>query len=85
MLDELQLCNHEEADYRLLLHACDASRKKFRKLSIITVDTGIVVIDLYHFIFSLHFNERWVEFGTGQHQKYIPIPEIACSSGEEFC
>ena len=35
MLDELQPCNHEEADSRLLLHAYDVSRKRFRKLSIL--------------------------------------------------
>ena len=35
MLDELQPCNHEEADSRLLLHTYDVSRKRFRKLSIL--------------------------------------------------
>ena len=52
MPDELQLCKHEEADYRLLLHAYDTSRKRFRKLSIITVNTEAVAIALYHFFIS---------------------------------
>ena len=84
MLDELQPCNHELADYRLLLHAYDASRKRFRTLSIIAIDIEVVVIALYHF-FSLHFNELWVKFSTGQYWKYIPLHEIALSLGEEFC
>ena len=49
MIDELQPYSHEEAGCRLLLHAYDASRKRFRKLSIITVDTEVVVIAWYHF------------------------------------
>ena len=90
MLDELQPCNHEEAEYRLLLHAYDALRKRFRKQSIITIDTEVVVIALYlvfflfSVFFSFHFNEVWVEFGTGQHQKCISIHEIALFLGEEF-
>ena len=39
MLEELQSCNHEEADY-------DAFQNGFR---IITVDKDVVVIALYHF------------------------------------
>lgn len=29
MLDGLKLCNHEEADYRLLLHAYDGPVRKY--------------------------------------------------------
>ena len=72
MLDGFQPCNHEEADYRLLLRVYDASPKRFRKLSIITVDTEVVLIALYQF-FSRHFNELLVEFGTGQHRKLFTL------------
>ena len=79
LLDEIQPSNHEEADYRLLL----ALRKRFRQLSIITVDMEVVETALY--FFSLYFNELQVEFGAGQHRKYIPIHEITRCLGEEFC
>ena len=79
MLDEIQSCNHEETDYKLLL----ALRKRFRQLSIITVDTEVALTALY--FFSLYFNELQVEFGAGQHRKYIPIHEITRCLGEEFC
>ena len=46
MLEELQSCNHEEADY----DAYDAFQNGFR---IITVDTDVVAIALYHIFF--HF------------------------------
>ena len=52
MLDELKPCNHEKIDYRLLLHAYDASQKRFRKLSIITVDPEAVAIAFYHYFFT---------------------------------
>ena len=65
---ELQSCNHDYDAYH-------AFQNGFR---IITVNMDVVAITLYHF-FSLHFNELCVEFGTGQHRKYIPIHEIACS------
>ena len=56
MLDEHQSCNHEEPDYRLLLHACDAAfQKAFRKLSITTVHTEVVVFALYHFFTSFQW------------------------------
>ena len=74
MQDELQPCNYEEANYRLLLHKY-VSQKRFRKLSIITIDTEVVVIKLYHFFFSLHFNELLVEFG-GQHGNNIQYMQL---------
>ena len=45
-------CNHEEADTRLILHVLNGSSCGFKKISIITVDTNVVVILLYDF-FSL--------------------------------
>ena len=44
-------CNHEEADTRLILHAYDASLAGFKKISIITVDTDVVIISLISFLF----------------------------------
>ena len=49
-LDELFLCNHEEADTCICLHAKNASENGIRKLSIITVDTDVVIVALYHFL-----------------------------------
>ena len=56
MLDELQPCNHEQASYRLLLQPYFSSQNGLRELSIITVDTDVIVNALYYFIFFLfHF------------------------------
>ena len=48
-LDELFPCNHEEADTCIFLHAKNASDNGIRKLSIVTVDTDVVIVALYHF------------------------------------
>ena len=57
-------CNHEEADIRVL-HVADGSSAGFRKISILTVDTDVVVISLYHF-FALGLRELWIEFAVGK-------------------
>ena len=45
-LSALQPCNHEEADTRLLLNALDASKRGFKRLLIVTMDTDVVVLVL---------------------------------------
>ena len=49
---QADICNihHEEADTRLYLHAIDASNRGCKKITIITVDTDVVVIALHHFL-----------------------------------
>ena len=56
----MEPCNHEEADTRLLLHALDGANTGIRKISIVTVDTDVVVITLRHlFVLNLYeFVER---------------------------
>ena len=63
--NQLSPCTHEEADTRLILHILNGSSCGFKKISIITVDTDVVVILLYHF-FSLDLDELWIEFGVGK-------------------
>ena len=45
----IELCNHEEADTRLLLHVLHEANLGIKKVSIITVDTDVVVFALRHF------------------------------------
>ena len=55
----IEPCNHEEADTRLLLHVLDGANSGIKKVSIITVDTDVVVIALRHF-FTLNLQELWL-------------------------
>lgn len=48
-LNSLHICNHEDADTHLLLHALDASTNGCKSISIVTTDTDVVIIALYYF------------------------------------
>jgi hypothetical protein len=56
----------------------------YQKVSIVTVDTDVVVISLYHF-FSLNLEELWIEFGVEKYRKYLPIHSYAKILKEEVC
>ena len=84
-LHKLFPCNHEEAaDTRIFLHAKSASDNGIRKLSIVTVDTDVVVVALYHFL-SLNLDELWIEIGVGQNRRYLPIHTYAAVLKEKNC
>ena len=80
----IEPCNHEEADTRLLLHVLDGAKSGIKKISIITVDTDVVVIAIQHFS-ALDLEELWVEFGVGKSRKYIPIHDCARILYEGIC
>ena len=71
-LKDIMLSNQEEADTRLLLHVFHACKKGFEKVSIITADTDVVVIALYHYS-DLQIDELWVRFDVGEHKRWLPI------------
>ena len=80
----IEPCNHEEADTRLLLHVLDGARSGIKKISILTVDTDVVVIALRHF-FSLNIEELWIEFGVGKSRRFIPVHRYAAMMGNNWC
>ena len=80
----MEPCNHEEADTRLLLHAFHGANTGIRKISIVTVDTDVVVIALRHF-FALNLDELWIEFGVGKSRRFFPIHDCVQNMGERLC
>ena len=63
----LEPCVKEEVDQRKFLHAIDLVRKGYRKLTILTVDTDVVVIALNAFWDMMpDIQELWIEFGKGK-------------------
>ena len=82
----LMPCFKEEADDRMFTHVKELSRLGYRKITIVTVDTDVVVIGLYAFwdIYPL-IEELWIEFGKGTDKKWIPIHIYAKTLGEEVC
>ena len=77
-------CNHEEADTRLFLHAKDASNKGIKKVTIVTVDTDVVIIALYHY-FDINLEELWIEIGVGKNKRWLLIHQYAKNLGESIC
>ena len=78
----LSLCNHEEADTRLLLHAADAAKNGLKKIMLRTVDTDVVVIAVSTFQ-DLGLSELWIAFGVGKHFRYIAAHEIGSTLGQQ--
>ena len=81
---ELQPCSQEEADTCLFWHVKDASVNGIKKVMIITVDTGVVLITTFVFS-SLELQELWIEFGSGKNKKCLPIHQNAAALGENLC
>lgn len=83
-VDNLEPCNHEEADTRIFLHVKHAKGDGYRKVIIRTVDTDVVVLATSYF-FQLEAEEIWIAFGVGNHFRYIPIHTIANKIGRTKC
>ena len=84
--DETNLapCNQEEADTRIFLHVLDASKKGYKKISVVANDTNVVVIAICMFP-HLELEELWVEYGTGTNKKWLPIHTFVSLLGSERC
>lgn len=80
--DDISPTNHEEADTRLFLHAMSCSRAGYKRISIRTVDTDVVVLAITLFD-KLSLDELWIAFGCGRNFRHIPVHEIGRSLGEK--
>ena len=83
-LHNVCLCNHEEADTRILLHVKDAAATGHRNVAIRTVDTDVLILAVSYF-HELNINELWVEFGVGRNRRWLPVHEYAASLGRRVC
>ena len=72
----LQPCNHDNADSRMVVHLKDASKRGVKRVLVATIDTDVVVVLIYHFFF-FRFKALWVEMGVGQHRRWLPIHTYA--------
>ncbi|CAC5390472.1 unnamed protein product [Mytilus coruscus] len=58
-----------------MIHVADAVRDGFKKISITTVDTDVIVIAISEFK-DTEAEEIWLAFATEKHFHYIPIHDI---------
>ena len=80
-LEDLQPCNHEEADTRIFLHVLDAA-KQHHRIMIRTIDTDVFVLSVSQ-MQRIPQREVWLAFGMGKLFRYYPIHEIARSLGPQ--
>ncbi|KAL9966137.1 hypothetical protein ACROYT_G024162 [Oculina patagonica] len=83
---QMQSCNHEEADTRILVHVKDALAKGGRSVLVCTVDTDVVVILIaqFHMLSSRWPGSTfWVAFGMGKTFQLLSVNSIRDYLGEE--
>ena len=68
-------CNHEEADTRIILHACDAVSKGYNMLLVHCRDTDVLLL-LVHFLGAIKDVETWMIAGTTKQRKCYPVHTI---------
>lgn len=82
VVPSLDLCSHEEADTRMLLHVANIAQSGHTRIMIRTVDTDVVVLATACFQ-HIRCAELWIAFGTGQHLRYLAIHDLAASMGPD--
>ncbi len=78
----VQPCTHEEADSRMMLHVADCVKQGYKKITIRTTDTDVVVLAV-SVQCHLDLDELWIAFGTGKSYRYIGTHSIFSNIGPE--
>ena len=73
-LTDLRECNHEEADYRIMLHAKHGKNHGYNRIMIHATDTDVIVLSVA--VVSVLQCELWVAFGHGKDFRHIPAHAI---------
>ena len=70
----------------MFIHVKEFSRLGYRKITVVTVDTDVVVISLYALwdVYPI-LKELWIEFDEGKHRKWILAHIYTKTLGEEIC
>ena len=83
-LTNIAPCSHEEADTRLFLHVAHAVQKGYRKLSLHSGDTDVVVMAIAMFS-QINPAELWLVLETGSNFCYIAIHNVVCGMDPRTC
>src|SRR6218665_3224544 len=67
-----------------MLHCLHASQCGSKQIAVRTVDTDVVVLDIYCFD-KLSLNEMWIHFGVGKTVRLIPVHELVHVLGPDKC
>ena len=75
---EVDECNHEEADTRLILHAAASTQD----VVIVAKDTDVLVLMVWAYV-VLNVEQKW--YFKKDHDKFVDIGEICSYLGREIC
>jgi hypothetical protein len=81
-ISNIQPCNHEEADSRMILHAVDAYKQGYKRVMLHATDTNVLVLTICT-ISQFENCELWLAFGHAKHFRYIPAHLIATRLGKD--
>ena len=73
-------CTHEEVDTRIMIHVADCVAPGYRKVTIRTLDTDVVVLAV-SVVVPLNISELWITFGTGKTFRCTGANKIASNFG----
>ena len=81
------LSNVEEADDRLVMHCAYEVDRGTKRILVISNDVDTVKRLLCYMpaFKSKGLDELWVEYGPGEHKRYIPLHLILSKIGDEMC
>ena len=83
-LARLASCSYEEANARLLLLVTDDVQKGYKKVTIRTVDTDVVILAIASFS-NIAPEELWFAFGDDSCFRYIAIHEMVSAMKPTHC
>ena len=76
-----------EADLRIILHIEDSVQSKKTRVVVLSNGTDVSVLVLYfmEYFTSIDLKELWIQFGTGQKKRFIPVHKLSCKLGPRVC
>ena len=77
-------CSQAEADTCLFLHVANAVQRGCKKVTIRTVDTVVVVLDVASYS-KTALHQLWIAFGAGSSFRYIAIHEMVATMNPTQC
>lgn len=83
VVEELSCPEHEEADTKIVYHACSISNRV--NIVIRSVDTDIAAIMLGHMHHIQNDSLIWMLIGTGNNLRYVDLMKIYVKLGKSFC
>ena len=77
----------DEPDPRIIPHIEDSIQSKNTRTVLLSNDKDVLVLVLYfmQYFTSIGLKELWIQFGTGQNKRFIPVHKLSYKLGPHMC